>query len=204
MDIDDAVLQKTIDIRVLAYLDPSATTMGKKHIERFELGCGGADTKEKFEFAKSLIGKKLSVSELLKPGEFVDVVAITKGKGWQGPVKRFGIGIQTRKATGKRRHVGTLGPFHPAYVLYTVPQAGQMGYHKRTELNKLVFKVSNNPDEINVPGGFTHYGVVKNEYVLVKGSVPGPVKRLVKIRLADRRREPEKEPQIIYSPQKRK
>ncbi len=177
---------KAEDVRLLAFTAPSKTTIGKKHIERLEIGCGGGSVDEKLELARSLLGKQLRFSDVFKSGEYVDVVSITKGKGWQGAVKRFGVKKQRRKATGRVRHVGTLGPFHPPYVMYTVPQAGQMGYHKRTELNKRIMLMGDDPSKINRPGGFAHYGVVKNDYVVLKGSIPGPAKRLVKMRLAVR------------------
>ncbi len=174
------------DVRLLVFAVPSKTTIGKKHIEKMELACGGKDAKEKLEFSKSLLGKELKASDVLKSGEYVDIVTISTGKGWQGAVKRFGVAIQRRKATGKRRHVGTLGQWHPAYVLYTVPQAGQTGYHTRTELNKRILKIGSKPEDINPSSGFPHYGFVKNDFVVVKGSIPGPTRRLVKLRLAVR------------------
>ncbi len=186
------------EVRLLVYSQPAKTGFGKKHIERMEIGCGGKDVKEKLEYAKTLLGKELKISDVFKPGEFVDIVAVTKGKGWQGPIRRFGAAIQRRKATGKRRHVGTLGPFHPPYVMYTVPQAGQMGYHTRTELNKEILRVGTNAEEINPSSGFNRYGFVKNDYIILKGSVPGPVKRLVKMRLALRRPGVAKEPRLGY------
>ncbi|MFH0738011.1 MAG: 50S ribosomal protein L3 [Candidatus Micrarchaeota archaeon] len=185
------------DARLLVMAMPSKTGIGKKHVEKMELGCGGKDGKERLEHCKSLLGKELRVSDVFKSGELVDLVSISIGKGWQGPVKRFGISIQRRKATGKRRHVGTLGQWHPAYVLYTVPQAGQTGYHKRTELNKMILKIGQKPEEINPSCGFPHYGFVKNDFVIVKGSVPGPAKRLVKMRLAVRG-VAAKEPKVGY------
>ncbi|MBU0586468.1 50S ribosomal protein L3 [Candidatus Micrarchaeota archaeon] len=186
------------DIRLLVFAQPSKTLIGKKHPERFELALGGKDAKEKLEFAKNLLGKELKAKDVFKSGEIIDVIAITKGKGWQGPVKRFGINKQRPKSTGKRRHVGTLGQWHPAYVLYTVPQGGQHGYHKRTELNKQILKISESQDEINPNGGFPHYGFVKNDFILVKGSVPGPTKRLVKLRIAVRNNAPIKEAKVTF------
>ena len=186
------------DVRLLVFAQPSKTHIGKKHIERMELGIGGKDINEKLEYAKSLLGKDLKASEVFKQGEFLDVISITTGKGWQGAVKRFGIAMQRRKSTGKRRHVGTLGQWHPAYVLYTVPQAGQMGYHKRTELNKQIMKLGSNQDDINPSSGFPHYGFVRNDYVLLKGSIPGPVKRLIKLRLAVRPGTQPKESPVLY------
>jgi large subunit ribosomal protein L3 len=186
------------DVRLLAYAMPSKTKIGKKHIEKMELGCGGKDVKEKLEHCKALLGKEMRVSDVFKNGEYVDVVSVSTGKGWQGAVKRFGVSIQRRKATGKRRHVGTLGQWHPAYVLYTVPQAGQTGYHQRTEMNKRILRIGQKPEEINPSSGFPAYGFVKNDYVVLKGSIPGPVKRLIKLRLAVRSPSAAKEVPMTY------
>ena len=177
-------LEELLDLTLLACTQPYKTGIGKKKPEVMEIAIGGKSVQEKFEYAKSVLGKELSVGEVFKEGEYVDVIAVTKGKGWQGPVKRFGVDTQRRKATGRIRHVGTLGPWHPARVMYYVPQAGQMGYHRRTELNKRILKIGVDPSEINVKGGFLHYGVVRNAYVLLKGSVPGPQKRLIRLRKA--------------------
>lgn len=185
------------DVFVLAFTRPGATGMGKKTPERMEIAVGGKDASEKLEYALSLLGNEVKASEALKPGEFVDAVAITKGKGWQGTVKKFGTAVQRRKATGKRRHIGSLGAWHPGYVHYTVPMPGQMGYHKRTEINKRIMKVGE-AGEINPQGGFTHYGMLKSEYVLVKGSLAGPQKRLIRFRRAVRKGAAAKVPEIKY------
>ena len=63
---------------------------------------------------------------------------------------------------------------------------GQVGFQHRTEFNKRIIKIGDNPDEINPAGGFLHYGLVRNSYVLIKGSIPGPAKRLVRLRPATR------------------
>ncbi len=186
------------DFRLLAFAMPSKTGFGKKHVEKMEMGCGGKDAREKLEYCKSLLGKELRIGDVFKSGEHVDVVSVSTGKGWQGAVKRFGVSVQRRKATGKRRHVGTLGQWHPAYVLYTVPQAGQTGYHQRTELNKMILKIGQKPEDVNPSSGFPSYGFVRGEFVLLKGSIPGPAKRLIKLRLAVRAASGGKEPQVGY------
>lgn len=194
----DIAEDKVDDVRILVFTQPDKTLIGKKHVERFELALGGKSAAEKLALAKGLMGKDLRAKDVFKAGEVIDVVAITKGKGLQGAAKRFGTNLQRPKATGKRRHVGTLGQWHPAYVLYTAPQAGQTGYHKRTELNKSILKISENIDEINPNGGFPHYGFVKNDFVVIKGSVPGPTKRLVKMRVSARDNGPYKEAKMTY------
>ena len=185
------------EVYALVFTRPDLTGFGKKSPERMEIPVGGKDAAEKFEFANSLLGKQVKVSEVFKPGEFVDAIGITKGKGWQGTVKRFGTSVQRRKATGKRRHIGSLGAWHPGYVHYTVPMPGQMGYHKRTEINKRIMKMGS-PAEINPAGAFTHYGVLKNDYILVKGSLSGPQKRLVRFRRAKRITTAPKIPEIRF------
>ncbi|MGC9443588.1 MAG: 50S ribosomal protein L3 [Candidatus Methanospirareceae archaeon] len=143
-----------------------------------------SDTVENdLEYAKELIGKDLKVTDVVKEGDFVDVTAITRGKGTQGPVKRWGVMIQNAKAqrSGKGRHVGAIGGWRPRRVRWRVPQMGQTGYHQRTEYNKRVMKLGGTDEEITPKGGFVRYGAVTNEYLVLKGSVPGPKKRLIRI-----------------------
>jgi large subunit ribosomal protein L3 len=78
--------------------------------------------------------------------------------------------------------IGTLGPKRPGYVRPTVPQSGQQGYHQRTEFNKRVLKIGENGSEVTPKGGFLHYGEVSNPYMLIHGSIPGPAKRLIRLR----------------------
>ncbi|MGC9310769.1 MAG: 50S ribosomal protein L3, partial [Candidatus Aenigmatarchaeota archaeon] len=75
-----------------------------------------------------------------------------------------------------------VGPTTPRKVRWFIPMAGQMGYGQRTEHNKLILKISDKPEEINPAAGFKDYGLVKGDYVLVEGSVPGARKRLVVLR----------------------
>jgi large subunit ribosomal protein L3 len=186
---------KLDDVQLLVFTQPAKAGFGRKKPDKMAIAIGGKDVQDKLEYARSLLGKEIKASDAFKPGEYVDVISVTKGKGWQGPVKRFGTAIQRRKATGKRRHIGTLGPWHPAYVMYTVPQAGQMGYHKRTEFNKRILKIAK-PQEVNPKGGFLHYGLAKNECIILAGSVGGPAKRLIRLRKAVRISSPPKAPDL--------
>ncbi|VVB57013.1 50S ribosomal protein L3 [uncultured archaeon] len=183
------------DVFILAFTHPDKTGFGKKKADKMMIAVGGKDAADKLEYARTLLGKEVKASDAFKPGEFVDAVSITKGKGWQGTVKRFNTHQQRRKATGKRRHIGTLGPWHPGYVFYTVPHPGQMGYHKRTEINKRILKFVT-PEEVNPSGGFPHYGLVKNECLLMVGSLGGPQKRLVRLRKAARTSAAPKTPDV--------
>lgn len=197
IDEIDSVANEIAELRALALTNPSLTTTGKKTPECVELGVGGGDIKRKIEYVKGLVGKQVNVSDVFEKGAYVDVVAVTKAKGWQGPVKRYGVSIQRRKATGKRRHVGNLGSWHPAIVEYTALQAGQMGYHKRTVLNNLIVDIGDG-DKLRQDGGLLHYGKVKTKYVVIKGSLPGTKKRLIKLRRALRKPAAKRELKVTY------
>jgi large subunit ribosomal protein L3 len=156
-----------------------------------EIKIGGADLKKMFEFAQGILGKEVALSNVIQAGAYADITAITTGKGTNGAVKRWGISLRKRKHSvgGKERHLGTLGPWNPHHVRWQVPQIGQLGFQQRTEFNKRILKISEDASEITPAGGFLHYGVLKNPYILVKGSIPGPVKRLIRIRPAIRQGE---------------
>lgn len=184
------VLEYAEDIKLLVHTNPKLTSVPKKKPEIFECGIGGNTLEEKLNTALELMGKEVKASDVFDNGQLVDSIGITKGKGFQGPVKRWGIRIQYGKAarSSKKRHIGSLGPWTPSRTMWTVPQAGQMGYHKRTEYNKKILKMGDSSDvnSINPEGGFIKYGLVKNDYILIKGSVQGPNKRLIILRNAMR------------------
>ena len=173
------------EIRLIVATQPKLTGLKKKTPEIFEIPVGGKTVKEKWEYAKSILGKEIDIKDVFREGEFLDVIAITKGKGTQGPVKRFGVKIQVRKAHGYLRHVGSLGQERPGKVRWTVAQAGQTGFQRRTEYNKKLIKIGEGK-EINPKGGWIRYGVIRGKYVLIEGSVPGPKKRLIIMRKAIR------------------
>jgi large subunit ribosomal protein L3 len=171
------------DIRILAYTQPKMISgVPKKVPELMELRIGGGTMDKRMEYAKGILGKDITFNDFAHEGAFIDVSAVTKGKGFQGAVKRWGLKLLSHKNSKHRRMVGTLGPKRPGYVRNTAPQSGQMGYHQRTEVNKRIIKVGAKGEEINPKGGFVHYGDVRTSYVLIHGSVPGTTKRLIRLR----------------------
>ncbi|MEE9406423.1 MAG: 50S ribosomal protein L3 [Candidatus Aenigmarchaeota archaeon] len=167
-------------IRILVHTRPRESGLRKKTPELFEVPLGG-DVKKQFEFAKGKLGGELKASEVFEEGEWIDVQGVTKGKGYQGPVKRFGIKIRPRKHEKKRRHVGCLGPRNVARVLPgKLAMAGQLGFQSRTEYNKRIVRLGTGG--VSAKGGFVNYGVVPGDYILIEGSIPGPKKRLVMLR----------------------
>jgi large subunit ribosomal protein L3 len=187
------------DIAALLVAYPKTTAMSKNHQERFEARVTGKDIKEKFDFVASHLGKEVKIPDVFKKGEDIDLMAVTKGKGWQGPIKRLGVVRLFHKATQKQRHVGTLGAFGLGKVAYTVPHAGQTGYGTRTEHNKRILQIGTKEtvSAINQKAGFSNYGPVRNDYLVVDGSVPGPAKRVIRVRKAVRSHQ---KPQSIKDP----
>ncbi len=175
------------EIRVLVYTQPKLVTgIPKKIPEIREMRISGGSIEDQIKYAKEILGKELKINDTLTEGDMLDILAITKGKGFQGAVKRWGVKLLTHKNSKHRRMIGTAGSWHPNWVQATVPQAGQMGYHQRTEYNKRVLKIGDNGEDITPAGGFPHYGVVRNSYILLHGSIPGPAKRLISMRDAIR------------------
>lgn len=168
-------LDKYEDLTLILYSNIKKTNI-KKTPDMAEIALQGT-IKEKFEFARNLIGKELNVQDIFNSGQLVDIHAVTKGKGFQGPMKRFGIGKRQHKSEKGVRRPGTLGPWTPSKVRFYAPQAGQLGFFNRIIYNSKILKIAN--EEINPKEGFHNYGLVKNPCLIIKGSVQGPAKRPV-------------------------
>jgi len=162
------------EVRLLCCTNPRLLSIKKKP-DILEIPIQG-DINSQINFAKENFGKEINVDNVFKENTLVAVSGVTKGKGWQGAVKRWGIITQGRKVTGKRRHC-PINPVTPRHTSWRAPQAGQMGYHKRTEVNKLLLKISN--ENITPKGGFLKFGVLNTKYIMLKGSVPGTTKRII-------------------------
>lgn len=167
------------DIKLLVYTQPKLAGFGKKKPDMLELGISGVKDK-KLELAKKLLEQsEIKLQDVFKENQFLDISAITKGKGFQGVVKRYGIAILQHKSEKKKRGIANLGPRGLSRVRFTIAQPGKMGYHQRMEYNKQILKIGTDPKEVNPNGGFLHYGLIKNPFLIVKGSIPGPAKRTI-------------------------
>ncbi len=178
----ESSLDKISEVRLLLASQPRIVKLGRKTPELLEAKLGGETPKEQFAYARDQLGKEIKVSDAFKEGDWLDVIAITKGKGIQGPVKRFGIRRKFHKARKTVRAVGSIGAWHPHYVMYSVPRAGQMGFNQRTEHNKQVVKIGEEGKDVTPKGGFLRYGEIKAQYVMLSGTVPGPARRAITLR----------------------
>lgn len=164
-----------------------------------EIQVNGGSVDEKIEWAKSHLEKEVKVGDVFTEGQFIDVLGVTKGHGMKGVVNRFHVRKLQRKTHRGCRKVACIGSWHPARVQFTAARAGQKGYHHRTELNKRIYKIGKSARECNdnatteadvtvkniTPmGGFSHYGEVKNDYLMLKGCTVGIRKRTLMLREA--------------------
>ena len=111
-------------------------------------------------FASANLGDTIDVN-LFEEGEFVDVTGTTKGKGFQGVVRRHGfggVGQATHGQHNRLRAPGSIGACsYPARVFKGMRMAGQMGNKRVTVENLLVLRI-----------------LADKNLIVVKGSIPGP------------------------------
>ncbi|MFX1578069.1 MAG: 50S ribosomal protein L3 [Promethearchaeota archaeon] len=172
------------EIRMVVHTQPRLAGVPKKKPDISEYKVGAPSVREAFEYAQSILGTDVRVADILDEGILVDSIAVTKGHGFQGPVRRWGIRILQHKSRKTKRGVGCIGPWSPTNIRYSVPRPGQTGFHTRTSFNNKVLKMGERGEEITPSGGFVNYGIIRGDYIMLHGSIPGTVKRPVRIRLA--------------------
>lgn len=169
---------------------------GQKKAHLMEIQINGGSVADKVDFAHKFFEKTVPIESVFQKDQMIDLIAITRGYGNTGVIKRWGVTRLPRKTHRGLRKVACIGAWHPAAVKWTVARAGQMGFHHRTEMNKKVYRVGKmgteshkgstefdvTEKEITPMGGFPHYGIIKEDFLMIKGSVPGPRKRLITLR----------------------
>ncbi len=173
------------DVTVLAYSEVKKAEL-KKAPDISEMAVCGKNINEKINFIKENLGKEISISEIFSRG-LVDIHGITKGKGFQGVIKRFGVHFRSHKAEKGQRRVGSIGGWHPIGVRFTVPRPGDMGFFSRPVYNSVIIssKKASEADPV-LKRIFDNYGSVKTDYLILAGSVQGPQKRQILITAASR------------------
>ena len=145
----DEISEKHASKALKGHFEKAGTTPKRKLVEF------------KANFAQDLkLGDTLTVADIFADVPFVDVIGTSKGKGFQGVVKRHGfagVGGQTHGQHNRLRHPGSLGACSwPSRVFKGTRMAGHMGNARVTVFNLEVIKV-----------------MPENNLIVVKGSVPG-------------------------------
>merc|ERR1711931_342479 len=174
----------------------------KSHI--MEIQVNGGSISDKVDYAKENFEKEVAVNTVFAKNEMIDCIGITKGHGFKGVTSRWHTKKLPRKTHKGLRKVACIGAWHPSRIQFTVPRAGQKGYHHRTEINKKIYRmgegykmkdgklVKNNAatdydladKSINPMGGFPHYGEVKQDFIMLKGACIGHKKRVLTLRMS--------------------
>ena len=178
------LLDRAREVRVIIATQPKlAGGLSKKKPDLLEVKVGGVgDLGRLYDYAASLLGKNVSVGDVFQAGQMVDVIAVTRGKGFQGVIKRWGVKELPRwhKHRKGSRRIGARS--HGKGTWWETPQAGQTGFHRRTEYNKRILMIDDDGYKVTPAGGFLHYGIVRSTFAMLAGSVPGPAKRPIVMR----------------------
>merc|ERR1712070_1251807 len=139
--------KKCCVIRVLAHTQIRKIPMGQKKAHMMEIQINGGSVADKVDFAVSYFEKTVPVDAVFSKDEMIDTVGVTKGRGTEGVVTRWGVTRLPRKTHGGLRKVACIGAWHPARVSFTVARSGQHGYHHRTEMNKKIYRIGKKDDK---------------------------------------------------------
>jgi len=184
-------------IRAICHTQVGKAKIGAKKAHLKEIQINGGSSADKVDFAMGLFEQEVKIEDVFSQDEMVDTIGTTKGHGFEGVVTRWGVTRLVRKSHRGLRKVACIGSWHPARVQFQVPRSGQRGYHHRTEINKKIYRVGKNAKEdpksamtkedqtekgITPMGGFSHYGEVNEDWVMIKGTVMGSRKRVITLR----------------------
>merc|ERR1712150_392998 len=189
-------------VRLIAHTQQKILRRRQKKAHIMEIQVNGGTIAEKVDFTRDLFEKKIPINDVFAKNEMIDMIGVTKGKGFKGVTSRWHCKKLPRKTHKGLRKVACIGAWRPSRVAFSVARSGQKGYHHRTEINKKAYRVgagyhqvdgkmvtNNGATEVDVTdksinpvGGFVHYGQVKSDFVMIKGGVMGPKKRAITLR----------------------
>jgi len=179
-------------VRVIVHTQIRLVKITQKKAHVMEIQINGGSAADKVAFARGLLEKPVKVDSVFSQNEMIDTIAATKGKGFEGVTSRWGTTRLPRKTHKGLRKVACIGAWHPSGVRFSVARAGQNGYHHRTAINKKVYLIGSNGEcktefdltakSITPMGGFPHFGIVREDYLMLKGCCPGVTKRVITLR----------------------
>merc|ERR1712235_97884 len=189
-------------VRLIAHTQQKLLRKRQKKAHIMEIQLNGGSVADKVDYAYGMFEKTIPIMDVFAKNEMIDLIGVTKGKGFKGVTSRWHTKKLPRKTHKGLRKVACIGAWHPSRIAFSVARSGQKGYHHRTEINKKIYRigagyhqvdgkmVTNNgatevdvtDKSINPVGGFVHYGQVKSDFVMIKGGVMGPKKRAITLR----------------------
>jgi len=182
-------------IRVIVHTQMKILRRRQKKAHIMEIQLNGGSIADKVKFARDHLEKQISVNQVFGQDEMIDVIGVTRGRGFKGVTSRWHTTKLPRKTHKGLRKVGCIGAWHPTRVSFAVARAGQKGYHHRTEINKKIYRIGSGADKANAKtefdpvektitplGGFPQYGPIRHDFLMLKGCVMGTRKRPITLR----------------------
>merc|ERR1711973_1031787 len=189
-------------VRLIAHTQQKLLRKRQKKAHIMEIQLNGGSVADKVDYAYGMFEKTIPIMDVFAKNEMIDLVGVTKGKGFKGVTSRWHTKKLPRKTHKGLRKVACIGAWHPSRVQFSVARAGQKGYHHRTEINKKIYRIGagihtkdgkvikNNAatdhdhveKSITPVGGFPHYGELNQDFLMIKGGVVGPPKRIITLR----------------------
>ncbi len=167
------------DVKVICYSQVKKTNI-KKTPDILEIGLSGSK-EDKIKFIKEKLGKDITISDVFEKGQLADLRGLTKGFGFSGPVKRFGIRLRQHKSEKGVRRPGSIAPWHPARTTFKAPMAGQVGLFTRAIYNNKIIGIEKAENKKDILKNIKNFGDIKSDYIIIRGSIQGPAKRQVVI-----------------------
>jgi large subunit ribosomal protein L3e len=182
-------------VRVIAHTQMKLLKKRQKKAHIMEIQLNGGSIADKVKFARDHLEKQISINQIFAQDEMIDAIGVTKGRGYKGVTSRWHTRKLPRKTHKGLRKVACIGAWHPSRVSFTVARAGQKGYHHRTEINKKIYRIGTGADKANAKtefdpveksitplGGFPQYGIIRHDFLILKGCVMGTRKRPITLR----------------------
>jgi len=211
---DNAVQKKELDrsleritkyckyVRAIVHTQVSKVKINQRKAHILEVQVNGGSIADKVKFCTDHFEKDIAIKSVFEENEMIDIIGVTKGKGFEGVTARWGTKKLPRKTHKGLRKVACIGAWHPSRVQFQVSRAGQNGYHHRTEMNKKIYRIGDalkqadgtvkndtgktfydlTDKTINPMGGFPGYGNVVEDFVMLRGCTMGPRKRPIVLR----------------------
>merc|ERR1711988_697890 len=161
-------------IRAICHTQVSKAKIGQKKAQ-----INGGSVSDKVDFCTKLFEQEVRISDVFSKDEMIDVIGVSRGRGFDGVITRWGCTRLVRKSHRGLRKVACIGTWHPTRVQFQVPRSGQNGYGHRTEINKKIYRMGTKEDlekscatEQDLTekgptpmGGFIRYGFINEDWL---------------------------------------
>merc|ERR1711878_2752 len=155
-------------IRVIVHTQMKLLKKRQKKAHIMEVQVNGGSVPQKVDWARDMLEKQVNVGSVFSQDELIDVIGVTKGKGYKGVTSRWHTKKLPRKTHKGLRKVACIGAWHPARVGFSVARAGQKGYHHRTEMNKKIYRIG---DGVHTKDGKVVKNNASTEYDLTEKTI---------------------------------